>query len=75
MIIKSMDEITRNNARGALLAFLDGKRNLNWIIGVIRSSGMRGQRLSEVFERQKRYGNSERHREALSACHEQGWLK
>ena len=74
-MVKSMEEITRRYARGTLQAFLDGKKNLNWIVGVIRSSGMRGQRLSEIFERQKGYGNSERYREALSACHEQGWLE
>lgn len=74
MIIKSMDEISRRYACGSLRAFLEGKQNLNWIIGVIESSGVRGRGLSEIFEGQKGYGNSERYREAFSACRDQGWL-
>ena len=74
MIIKSMDEIALRYARGSLRAFLEGKQNLNWIIGVIRSSGVRGQRLSEIFDGLKGYGNSDRYSKALSACQEQGWL-
>lgn len=70
-MIKSMEEITPRYARGALQAFLDGKKNLNWVLGMIRSSGVHGQRLSEIFEGEKGYGNSELYREALSACRDQ----
>ncbi len=73
-MIKSMDEISRRYARGTLRAFLEGKQNLNWVLGVIRSSAVRGRRLSEIFDGNKGYGNSERYREALSACRDQGWL-
>ena len=74
MIIKSMDEISRRYARGTLRAFLEGKQNLKWVLRVIESSGVRGRRLSEVFEGLKGYGNYERYREALSECRDQGWL-
>lgn len=73
-MIKTMDEIARNYARGSLQAFLEGKKNLNWIIKVIESSGMHGLLLSEIFESLKGYGNFERYREALSACRDKGWL-
>lgn len=73
-MIKSMDEISIRYARGSLRAFLEGKKNLSWILGVIGSSGLCGRRLSEIFEGLKGYGNSERYRKALSACQEQGWF-
>ncbi len=31
-----------NYVKRSMTAYLDGKKNLNWIIGVIRSSGVRG---------------------------------
>ncbi len=74
MIIKSTDESSRRYARESLRAFLEGKQNLNWIIGVIRSSGVRGRGLSDIFEGHKGYGHSDRYREALSECRDQGWL-
>ena len=74
VIVKSLKETTRRYARGALRAFLDGKKNLKWTLGIIRSSGVHGQRLSEIFEGEKGYGDFERYREALSACRDQGWL-
>ena len=73
-MIKSMDEVSRRYARGALRAFLEGKKNLNWVLGVIGSSRVRGRGLSEIFEGHKGYGNSERYRKVLSACRDQGWL-
>jgi len=73
-MIKSMDEISRSYARGTLRAFLEGKQNLKWVLRVIESSGVRGGRLSEIFEGLKGYGNSERYRKALSECRDQGWL-
>jgi len=73
-MIKSMEEISRRYARGSLRAFLEGKKNLSWVLGVIESSEVRGRGLSEIFEGQKGYGNSERYRKAFSACRDQGWL-
>lgn len=73
-MIKSMEITTRNYARGALRAFLEGKKNLNWAVGMVRSSGVRGPRLTEIFENLENYSNPTRYHEALAACREQGWL-
>jgi hypothetical protein len=73
-MIKSVEITTRNYARGALRAFLEGKKNLNWAVGMIRSSGVRGQRLAKIFKNLENYGNPVRYYEALSACREQHWL-
>jgi hypothetical protein len=63
-----------NYARCSLMAFLDGKQNLNWIVGIIRSSGVRGQQLEEVFKRLQGYGNQERLRQVREQCRKEGWL-
>ena len=55
-----------------MAAYLDGKKNLSWIIGVIRSSGVRGQLLMRVFEELKDYGDRRRWEEALDACRRKG---
>lgn len=74
-MVKSVEDTTRNYARKSLMAFLDGEKTLNWIIGVIRSSGVRGSRLTEIFENLRGYeGNPVRYQEARTACREQGWL-
>lgn len=74
MIIKSVDVTLIRYALGSLQAFLEGKKNLNWVLGVIRSSGVRGRRLYNIFDSLKGYGNSERYHAAISACREQGWF-
>ncbi len=74
-MVKSPEEGTRRYVLKSLMAFLDCEQNLNWIVGVIRVSGsVRDQRLAEVFQRLKEYGDPARYQEALSACREQGWI-
>jgi hypothetical protein len=74
-MVKSPEEGMRRYALKSLMAFLDGEQTLNWIIGAIRESGVRDQRLAEIFERLDGYGDPERYQEALSACREQGWIE
>jgi len=74
-MVKDVETATRNVARGALRAFLEGKKSLAWVIGLIRSAGVRDERLREVFENLKVCGNPARYYEALAACREQGWLQ
>lgn len=74
-MMKTTQQATRNYARGSLMAFLDDKKNLMWLLGVIRSSGVTGPRLQEVFTALKGYGNPMRYQEAHSACRAQGWLE
>lgn len=71
---KSVEETTRRYAQNSLRAYLEGAKTLNWIIGVIRSSGVRGNRLVDVFDRLRGYGDSVRYLEAKRACEDQGWM-
>ena len=70
--VKPMDEVTRNYAQNSLMAFLKGKKNLNWIIGVIISSGVRGERLKGVFDELANYGDRLRFQQAKEACEDRG---
>ncbi len=72
--VKSPEETTRRYAQNSLRAYLEGQKNLNWIIGVIRSSGVRGSRLVQVFERLRDYGDPVRYLEAKTACEDRGWM-
>ena len=74
-MVKSIEEATRRFARGSIRAYLEGQKNLNWILGMIRSSGVRNQRLLEIFETFKGYGSTERYHAVLSACRDKRLLK
>lgn len=72
--IKSPEETARRYAQNCVRAYLEGKKNLNWVVGVIRESGVRGARLTDIFERFRDYGDSHRHRAAKAACEMQDWM-
>jgi len=57
-----------------MIAYLDGKNSLKWILGVIRSSGVRGQLLLKVFEELGNYGERRRWEEALEACKKRNYI-
>jgi hypothetical protein len=58
--VKSAEGAARRYAEKSLMAFLGGGRyskdhrpkTLAWIIGVVQSSGFRGQELVSIFQRQ-----------------------
>ncbi len=58
----------------SMAAYLDGKKGLKWILGVVRSSGVRGELLMRVFEELESYGDRRRWEEALEACRRRGLL-
>jgi hypothetical protein len=72
---KSRETAVRNYVRKSLMAFLKGEQSLNWTTGVIRSSGMIGFPLQQIFERYEQYGNPKRFHLVMEACRENGWLE
>ncbi len=72
--MKTGREAVENYTRKCLMAFVDGKQTLNWIIGVLRRSGVRGRALEEVFQRLQGFGNQERLQQVREQCHKEGWL-
>lgn len=80
--VKSVEESARRYAEKSFLAFLEAGRfskdhkpkSLAWIMGVIRSSGVRGQTLSSIFQRHRGYGDSSRFDAAFEECQRRGWF-
>jgi len=74
--IRSAEEIARRWVRGSLEAFLEGKKELNWIKGIIKKSGALRYEgmLLEIFLDLLRYEKLPRYREILRECQKEGWL-
>ena len=74
MKTRSLEETTRRYTQNCLRAYLEGKKNLNWVVGVIRESGVRGARLADIFERFRDYGDPHRYHQVKKACEDQEWI-
>ena len=74
--IEPIEEADKSWVRGCLEAFLDGKKDLNWIKGVIGGSGVieRKGDLKKIFDELRLYQNLPRFREILEECQREGWL-
>ena len=71
-----MEEVDRERVKGLLEAFLDGKKDLNWIKGVIGKSRVlqRKGELQKLFDELRVYENLRRYQEILEECKGEGWL-
>lgn len=47
--VRSEDEIQKNWVQGSINAYLNGKQNLNWIIGIISSSNINKEVLENLL--------------------------
>lgn len=74
--IKSIEITVMRYVRGSLEAFLDGKRELNWIKGSIAKSGVLNHKgmLQEIFDGLRRYSGLKRYQSILKECQREGWL-
>jgi len=80
--MKTLDDGARRYAEKSLMTFLEGglytrdhkPQSINWIIGVIQSSGIRGSELMSAFQRLNRYGDPTRHSNAFAECQRHGWF-
>lgn len=44
------DDHKKNRVRGSIVAFINGKMNMDWIMGTIKGKwGVRGKELEEIF--------------------------
>lgn len=71
----SAEEITKPYTEGSLKTFLKGKGDLNWITGTIKASGVRGEKLKNIFRELKKHGNPMRYQQIYQECRKQGWFK
>jgi len=74
--VKSIEITVMRYVRGSLEAFLDGKRNLNWIKGTIGKSGVLAYKgmLKEIFDGLRRYSGLTRYQSILKECQKESWL-
>ena len=79
--VKSKETYTRNYAKKSLMAFWEGEKyskepmTLNWIIAVITSSGVRGDKLREIFNELRDYGDRGRFISVLERCEKENLFK
>lgn len=75
--IKAIEITTMRYVRGSLEAFLDGKKELNWVKGTIKNSGILHYKgmLKEIFDGLRRYSGLARYQSILKECAAEGWIK
>lgn len=63
--------------RGSIEAYLENKRTLNWIKGIIKKSGILEYKglLREIFDGLLHYRETPRYREILKECLREGWMQ
>jgi len=45
-------DFKRNRVEGAIVAFIRGKKNANWVMGIIKGRwGIRGNELQRIFDK------------------------
>jgi len=46
-----LDRIKFNRVRNSIIAFIQGKQDIDWIMGVIKGRyGVRGEKLKQIFD-------------------------
>lgn len=62
--------------RGSLEAFLEDKKELNWVKGTIKNSGILNYKgmLEEIFDGLRRYASLPRYKSIFEECKKEGWL-
>lgn len=70
----SAEKITEPYTEGSLKTFLKGKGDINWITGTINASGVRGEKLKNIFCKLKKHGDPRRYRQIYQECRKQGWF-
>ncbi len=73
-MVKSVEETVKRYARNSLRAYLEGEKTLNWVVGIVRESGVRRQELADIFDFLKTHSETARYQEVYSKCKELGWL-
>lgn len=74
----AIKEMGRKYATSNLKAFLNGKKNGNWIIGTLRAAvyslTVPIEDLEQIFFYYKEFGDPDRWQEAYKLCQDEGWF-
>ena len=73
---RSTEKVVRERVRSSLEAFLEGKKDLDWVKGVIVASEVlqRKGELQGLFDDLRAYKHLSRYQEILEECQREGWL-
>ena len=73
---RSTEKVVRERVRSSLEAFLEGKKDLDWVKGVIVASEVlhRKGELQGLFDDLRAYKHLSRCQEILEECQREGWL-
>ena len=73
--MKSTEEISKRYVMGSMDCFMRGEKNLNWIVGIIRSSGLRKDVLKTLFSAyHETYAGKSSFQELEKKCKELGYI-
>ena len=73
--MKSVEETVTRYVMGSMDCFMRGEKNLNWIVGIIRSSGLRKDVLKTLFSSyHETYAGKSSFQELEKKCKELGYI-
>jgi len=73
--VKSPEEIAKRIVMGSIFCYLRGEKNLNWVVGMIRSSGIRKNVFQNLFSAiRESYAEKPRFQELEKKSKELGYL-
>lgn len=73
-MVKTTKEYLARRVKGSMQSYLEGKKDLNWIVGTIKKGGVLGQDLKDIFERLRSYGDLQRFKEVYDYCEKEKWF-
>ena len=73
--VKSQEETTKRIVMGSIFCYLRGEKNLNWVVGMIRASGLRKTVFRDLFSAvSATYSQNVRFQELEKTCKKLGYL-
>ncbi len=73
--VKSHEEIAKRMLMGSIFCYLREEKNLNWVIGMIRTSGIRKTVFRDLFSAvSETYAQNALFQELEKACKQFGYL-
>lgn len=74
MKVTDLDTAAKRYLRGSIEAYLEGKKNLNWITGIVKTNYISREILTEILSRLTTYGDRSRYLSLRKECEKMGLL-
>ena len=73
-MMKAGDDIAQTHLAGCIRAFLEGKKNLNWVMAFVRGHRLPPSVLRELIEQQGAGADVARYESLVAACRYAGLM-